>query len=133
MDLNSVNLSGRLTRDPEIKDIGEGKRVAKLSVAVDIGWGDKKKTAFIDVTAWGKVVDFLEKYFSKGMAILITGRLNYESWTDRESGKQRNKLSVTAESVYFKEKKTEGQQSTGNQSRESSSAGEQDSNFEPPY
>lgn len=106
-NLNSINLIGRLTRDPETKIVG-AHNVCQFSIAFDIGFGDKKKPAFVEVTAWNKSGDFVQANFKKGKEILIQGSLGYDSWDDKETGKKRSKLFVTAERVGFVGSKSSG-------------------------
>jgi single-strand DNA-binding protein len=101
MSINKILLGGRLCRDVEVKDIGNDKHVAELSVAVDCGWGESKKTAFVDVVCWNSQAQFVAKYFKKGSGIYIDGRIEMDTWQDKESGKKRTKLKVVAEKVTF--------------------------------
>jgi single-strand DNA-binding protein len=103
-NLNSVNLIGRLTRNPETKVVG-AHNICEISIAYDLGYGDKKKTAFVEVKAWNKSGDFVQANFKKGQEILIEGRLDYDSWEDKTDGKKRSKLYVTADRVSFVGKK----------------------------
>lgn len=99
-NLNSVNLIGRLTRTPETKIIGTNN-VCEFSVAFDIGFGDKKKTAFIECSAWNKSGDFVQANFDKGKEILIQGRIDYQSWEDKDTKKMRSKITIAADRVGF--------------------------------
>lgn len=101
MSYNKVIMMGRLTRDPELRTIGSGTNVAEFGLAVDSGWGDNKRTTFIDVTSWGKQSEFVTKYFKKGDGIHIEGRLEFEQWEDKNGGGKRSKHKVTAERVTF--------------------------------
>jgi len=101
MSYNKVIMMGRLTRDPELKTVGSDMQVAKFGLAVDSGWGDKKKTTFIDVTTWGKQAEFVSKHFNKGEGIHIEGRLDLDTWDDKESGAKRSKHTITAERITF--------------------------------
>ena len=105
-NLNCVNVIGRLTRDPESKSVGD-TTVCNFNIALDIGFGEKKKAAFIEVTAWGKTAKFVQDFFTKGQEILITGRLDYDSWDDKDSGKKRSKVFITADRISFVGSKSE--------------------------
>lgn len=105
-DLNSVNLSGRLTRDPEVSYLQNGTALAKLSLAVNRSWskdgGDaKQETSFVDVVQWGKGAEATGQYLTKGSGCIIKGRLRQETWDDKQTGQKRSKLSVVAEEVIF--------------------------------
>ena len=112
--LNHITIMGRLTRDPELRRTGSGKPVASFTVAVDrdFSQGDQKETDFIDCVAWNKTGEFVDKYFSKGSMIVVAGRLQIRSWTDKDGNKRRS-AEVVADNVYFGESKS--QESRGTQ------------------
>ncbi len=101
MSYNKVVLMGRLTRDPELRTIPSGTPVADFGLAADSGWGENKKTCFVDVTVWGKQAEFVAKYFKKGDGIHLDGRLELEQWEDKDSHEKRSKHKITAERVTF--------------------------------
>ena len=83
--LNHIVIMGRLTRDPEMRKTGSGIAVANFTVAVDRdfnGQDGQKETDFIDCVAWRKTAEFVQKYFSKGKMIAVSGRLQVRSWND---------------------------------------------------
>jgi len=92
---------GRLTRDPDVRTIPSGTPVCEFGLAMDSGWGDNKKTCFIDVTVWGKQAEFVGKYFKKGAGIHLEGRLDFDTWEDKNGGGKRSKHRITAERVTF--------------------------------
>ena len=105
--LNTVMLMGRLTKDPEIRRTDSGKSVASFSVAVDRDFapeGQEKETDFLDCVAWKGTADFIGKYFQKGSMIIVQGRLQKRSWTDKE-GNKRYTVEVVANQVWFGESK----------------------------
>lgn len=112
--LNHITIMGRLTRDPELRRTGSGKLVASFTVAVDrdFSQGDQKETDFIDCVAWNKTGEFVDKYFSKGSMIVVSGRLQIRSWNDKDGNKRRT-AEVVADNVYFGESKS--QESRGTQ------------------
>lgn len=106
MNLNKVILAGNLTRDPEVRYTTKGTAVADLGLAVnrrvpDGNGGYNEEATFIDVTAWGATAENAGKYLSKGRGVLVEGRLQLETWEDRQSGQKRSKLKVIAEAVQF--------------------------------
>lgn len=119
LELNKVMMVGRLTRDPEMVYGNSGNAIAKMGVAVNRrGYGGREdETYFIDVTAFGQSAEFVSKYFTKGKAIYIEGRLQQDRWTDRETGGNRSKVYVIAERVQFAESKAEQQAADGYQQR----------------
>lgn len=105
MNLNRVQLAGRLTRDPNLKATPKGTAVCDLGLAINRTWvvdGQKnEETIFVDVTFWGKKAEVIAQYFQKGKPIYIEGRLKLDSWEDRETGKKRTKLGITGEEFQF--------------------------------
>ncbi len=106
--LNHIVIMGRLTRDPELRRTGTGVAVASFSVAVDRDFGGRdggeRETDFIDCVAWRQTGEFVSKYFTKGSMIVVSGRLQIRSWTDKEGNKRRT-AEVVADNVYFGESK----------------------------
>lgn len=91
---------GRLTRDPEQRTTSSGKNIASFSIAVDRG-GSEDAADFFDVTAWEKLADLVMQYLQKGRRVLVQGRLRQDSWDDKETGKKRSRIEVTATDVTF--------------------------------
>lgn len=101
--MNSVSLVGRLTRDPEIKYSESGKTIARFGIAVD----RRKKDSgadFINIVAFDKTGEFIEKYFRKGQRIGITGRIQTGSY-DGKDGRKVYTFDVFADNVEFVESK----------------------------
>jgi len=101
--LNHINIMGRLTKDVELRRTNTGTAVASFTIACDRDFGDKE-TDFIEVVAWKNTAEFVSKYFSKGKMIVVSGRLQMRSWTDKDGNKRRT-AEVVADSVYFGEAK----------------------------
>ena len=105
MGFNRVILIGNLTRDPELRYTPSGVAVCDLSLAVSSTRGKgadrKEETVFVDVTVWERMAENCNEYLSKGRPVLVEGRLRQDTWDDRETGKKRSKLAVTALSVQF--------------------------------
>jgi len=100
---------GRLTRDPVIRTTGNGKTVAQFTVAVESGYGDNKKTDFISCVAWNSQAEFLSKYFTKGMMVIVSGRISTRTWED-QSGKKNYVTEVVANEVSFGETRKQREQ-----------------------
>lgn len=101
--LNVITLSGRLTKDPELRKTQDGTSVCSITLACerDIKSANgNRATDFIDVVAWRQTAEFVAKYFAKGSLLSCTGRLEIREWTDREGNKRRN-AEVLADHVYF--------------------------------
>ena len=117
--LNHITIMGRLTRDPELRRTGTGTAVASFTVAVDRDFGKsesgEKETDFIDCVAWRQTGEFISKYFTKGSMIVVSGRLQIRSWTDKDGNKRRT-AEVVADNCYFGDSKREGDNAYGGNS-----------------
>ena len=102
---NRVILVGNLTRDPQVKYTPGGTPVAEIGLAVNRQWFDKQtnsrkeEVTFVDVTLWGRTAEVADEYCTKGGQVLIEGRLQTDSWEDKESGQKRTKLKVVCENL----------------------------------
>ena len=105
--INQVILMGRLTRDPEQRTTSTGKTIASFSIAVDRG-GESDAADFFEVTAWEKLGELVIQYLAKGRRVLVQGRLRQDSWDDKETGKKRSRVEVTATDVTFLDGPSEG-------------------------
>ena len=110
--LNHITIMGRLTRDPELRRTGSGVAVASFTVAVDRDFGGRdggeKETDFIDCVAWRQTGEFVSKYFTKGRMIVVSGRLQIRSWTDKDGNKCRT-AEVVADNGYFGDSKRDSE------------------------
>ena len=106
--MNKIFLTGRLTRDPELRTTQTGKNVAAFSLAVDRGYGrrgeaqgSEQPTAdFFSCGAWAQHADFVHKYLQKGSPILVEGRLQTRSYQAKD-GAKRNVTEVVVSSIEF--------------------------------
>lgn len=98
MTVNSTIIDGRLTKDVEVRATTTGKHVAQLSLAFD--GTSKDKTNFIDVVAWEKLAELMEKMAQKGTRVLVCGRLEYQEFTTK-NGEKRNKHLVVANDIQI--------------------------------
>ena len=108
--LNKIFIMGRLTRDPELRRTPTGTAVTSFSLAVDRdfkGQNGEKETDFIEVVAWRNTAEFVAKYFAKGRAAVVEGRLQIRDWKDKE-GNNRRTAEVVADNVYFADSKKDG-------------------------
>jgi single-strand DNA-binding protein len=104
--LNKVLLMGNLTRDPELRYTPSGAAVCELGLAVNRRYRtaqgeDRDEVCFVDIQVWGKQAESCNTYLNKGSQAFVEGRLRFDQWDDRESGKKRSRLTVTAERVQF--------------------------------
>ena len=78
-------IAGRLTKDPEVKEIADGIKVARFTIAIDGDFKDKtgeKKTEFVDIEAWRQTADFASNYLKKGRMVCAVGRMKTDEWED---------------------------------------------------
>ena len=106
--LNRVLLSGRLTRDPELKFTAGGTAVCNFSLAVNRRYKDqggqwRDETTFINVVTWHKAAETVNKFLHKGSPVIVEGRLESRSW-ETEAGQKRSVIEVRADQVRFLEK-----------------------------
>ena len=104
--LNKVLLIGNLTQDPELRRIPSGTAVATLRLAVNESYQSKsgervERTLFLDVDVWDRQAETCQQYLAKGAPVLIEGRLQLDTWDDKETGQKRSRLKVRAERVQF--------------------------------
>lgn len=107
--MNSANLVGRLTRDPEMRTTDSGISIASFSIAVNRQFKNKDgeyEADFINCVAFKHTADFIQKYFSKGQFIGITGRIQTRKWQDND-GKTRYATEVIVENATFTSGKSE--------------------------
>ena len=100
--MNSVQLIGRLTRDPEVRyTTGQNQTaVARFGIAVNDGYGENERTSFINIVVFGRQAENCERYLSKGRQVGITGRIQTGSYENKE-GRKVNTFEVVANRVEF--------------------------------
>jgi single-strand DNA-binding protein len=103
---NRIIIVGNLTKDPELKQIGGGQQVCRMSIASNRQFRNKQTGAqtqevcYVDVDVWGPQAENCKQYLAKGRPVLIEGRLKLDTWKDNE-GQTRSKHSIVAERVVF--------------------------------
>jgi single-strand DNA-binding protein len=105
-NLNRVLLIGNLTRDPEVRYTPKGTAVADIGIAVNrVYSGDegerKEEVTFVDVTLWGRQAEVAQEYLKKGRQVFIEGRLQLDTWDDKQTGQKRSRLRVVAENMQM--------------------------------
>jgi len=103
---NKVILLGNLTRDPEVRYTPKGTAVTDLGLAVNRSYtaenGEKREeVTFVDVTFWGRTAEVAGEYLKKGRPVFVEGRLQLDSWDDKQSGQKRTKLKVIGENMQM--------------------------------
>ena len=114
---NKIILVGNLTRNPESRTIPNGQNVTNFTVATNHRYktanGEQRDEAcFTDITVWGKQGENCQRFLQMGSSVLVEGRLRQENWEDKETGKNRSKHTVVAESVRFLNSSSGGGQNT---------------------
>ena len=127
--LNLIALTGRMTRDPELRTLESGVSVTSFSIAVQRNYKIEGEypTDFIDCVAWRGTADFICKHFRKGSMLTVVGNLETRKFTDKE-GNNRKAVEVIVKDAYFGESKKDN----GNNGEQEASAGYGGS-FEPDF
>ena len=109
--LNKVFLQGRLVADPELRHTQQGTPVAsyRLSVERDYKSKDQKgqDTDFVNIVSWRNTAEFVSRYFAKGRMMLVEGRLQMRSYTDKD-GNKRVAAEVVTDNVHFADSRKDG-------------------------
>ncbi|MCK5015481.1 MAG: single-stranded DNA-binding protein [Candidatus Peribacteraceae bacterium] len=111
--MNKAIIQGNLTRDPELKALPSGTKVANFSVATNHVWYNEakekqEKVTFHNVVVFGKQAETVAQYFSKGMKILLEGRLDTQTWDDKDSGKKMYRTEIIMDKFHFCGSKGDG-------------------------
>ena len=104
--MNSVQLIGNLTRDPDLNYIGDNRTaVSSCGIAMNRRWksGDEQReeTTFVELKAWGRTAEVMNQYLAIGRQVAIEGRLTFEEWEDKDTGARRTRLYVTVEKMHL--------------------------------
>lgn len=105
MNLNKVQLIGRLTRDPEIRTTPSGQTVATIGLATNRTWNDKagqkqEKSEFHNIVIWGRLAEIAGQYLTKGQEAYFEGRLETRSYTGKD-GVERKTTDIVAENMQM--------------------------------
>ncbi len=103
---NKVILLGNLTRDPEVRYTPKGSAVCDLGLAVNRQYsldnGEKREeVTYVDVVLWARLAEIAGEYLKKGRPVFIEGRLQLDTWDDKQSGQKRSKLRVVGETMQL--------------------------------
>ena len=101
--MRNVTLVGNVTREVELKALPTGQEVSSFGLAVNENWtgkdGEKmEKVHFVDISAWGSLASNVADSINKGMRVVVVGRLDYQSWEDKD-GNKRSAVKVVADEV----------------------------------
>jgi len=103
---NRVIMIGNLTRDPEYKQLTSGQAVCRLGLASNRQFKNRQtgsmvqEVCYVDIDVWGAQAESCNQYLKKGRAVLIEGRLKFDTWED-PNGQTRSKHSIVADRVVF--------------------------------
>src|ERR1044072_9473257 len=103
---NRVLLLGNLTRDPVIRYTPKGSSVCDLGIALNRQYtlenGERREeVTYVDVVLWARLAEIAAEYLKKGRPVFIEGRLQLDTWDDKQSGQKRSSLRVTAENMQM--------------------------------
>lgn len=131
--LNTVTINGRITHDLELKTTNNGREVLSFTVACERDFKDQngnKPTDFIDVVAYRRTAVFVSQYFAKGRMIIVNGKLQTRTWTDKD-GNKRKAVEIVADNVYFADGKTDGNTNKSENRGITANISADDTDFEP--
>jgi single-strand DNA-binding protein len=105
MGLNQIIMHGNLTRDPKLDYLPSQTAVVDFGLACNRKWKDqsgqdREEVCFVDCQAFGKTAENIAKFFTKGRAVLIVGRLKFEQWETPE-GQKRSKHKISVAEFHF--------------------------------
>lgn len=104
--LNKVMLIGNLTRDPEVRYTPKGSAVADISMAINRVYTaenneKREEVTYFDIVLWARLAELAGQYLHKGSPLFVEGRLQLESWEDKQTGQKRSRLRVVGENMQF--------------------------------
>ena len=106
-NLNKVMLIGNLTADPDVRTTPRGTPVTELRIAVNRvtsgpNEGERREEAtYLDVTCWGRTGEIAAQYLAKGRPVFIEGRLQQDTWEDKQTGQRRSRIRIVAENLQL--------------------------------
>ncbi|WKZ24869.1 MAG: single-stranded DNA-binding protein [Patescibacteria group bacterium] len=113
MNLNKAMIIGNVTRDPEVRQTGNGTSVASFSVATNFFWNDamgqrQDRVEFHNIVAWRKLADICGQYLRKGSKVYVEGRLQTRDWVDKNTGQKRFITEIIAENMIMLDRPANG-------------------------
>lgn len=113
-NLNKVMIIGNLTADPEVRTTPRGASLTELRLAVNrITTGQnegerREEVTYLDVTCWGRTGEIAAQYLAKGRPVFIEGRLQMDTWEDKQTGQRRSRIRIIAENLQLLGGRNEG-------------------------
>jgi single-strand DNA-binding protein len=120
--MNQINVIGNLGKDPDCKFTQTGTAVTSFSIAVKSGYGEYKRTDWLDVVTFGKTAEIMGNALHQGSKVLVTGRLQIDKW-DGNDGQKHSKPVIYAENIEFLDSKKQQTESSGDNSFDAKSFG----------
>lgn len=104
MASTTVTLYGNLTQDPELKFMTNGSAKLEFGLACNEYWNDKdgerqEKTSFFDIVAWRNLAEDAANILEKGMSVIVVGRVEQQTWEDKETGAKRSRVQILADRI----------------------------------
>ncbi|MEE2775347.1 MAG: single-stranded DNA-binding protein [Acidobacteriota bacterium] len=104
--VNKAILVGNLGRDPEIRSTPSGQQVAKVSLATNRKWRDRdgnrqEQTEWHDIVCWGRQAEVAGQYLTKGKQIYVEGRIQTDSWEDKQSGEKKYRTEIVCDNFQM--------------------------------
>jgi single-strand DNA-binding protein len=133
--VNKVFLTGRLTRDPELRSLASGKAVTQFSLATNEYAGGKERTEYHNVVTWDRLAEICGQFLGKGQQVAIEGRIQTRSWDDEKSIRHW-KTEIVASNVEMlsgRKKKDYEAQSAAEALEARATTGPGDEDDDPPY
>jgi single-strand DNA-binding protein len=105
-NLNRVLLIGNLTRDPEVRYTPKGTAVTDIGMAINRVFtsedGERREeVTYVDVVLWARLAEIAGQYLKKGWPVFIEGRLQLDTWDDKQTGQKRSRMRVVAENLQL--------------------------------
>ena len=108
--MNKYICTANLTRDPELSFVpASGKAYCKFGIAVNYGFGDNKKTSFLNCVAFDKKAEVISQYTHKGSKVLIEGEIQTGSYEKKDGSGKVHTTDIIVREIEFLDKKGEGQ------------------------
>lgn len=126
--LNKVMLIGNVGRDPEVRSTQSGQPVASFSMATSRKWKDKggerqEQTEWHNIVVWGRTAELVGQYVTKGRQIYVEGRLQTNSWEDRNTGEKKYRTEIICDTFQLLGKSSQGGGDDSPDERSSSRSG----------
>jgi len=126
--MNCVSVTGNVVADlDKVRETNNGNKVVDLRLAIR---GRKKDdTTFVDVVLWNKTAEIAKEYISKGSFVEIEGRLQQDTWEDKETGAKRSKIRIVANHLGFGPKVDKSDSGSSNNTTDDSGASDEEDLF----